>query len=139
MRGFVPLIHGDLILDENGDFQVCSSDRLSATILKQFPAEQLLFATDVGGVYSKDPKRFPQSKPFDLLNQPALKKLAQLPDDFFDVSGAMPAKIKSIMQVTEHFHKCYIFDGFSPASWHSLICLEEHAGTLITGTKEPRK
>ena len=132
-RGFVPILHGDLIVNPRGDFTVCSSDALIAALARQFPADRLLFATDVAGVFRKDPKQFPGSECFECLSPNTLKRLAQLPNDRNDVSGAMPAKLKAIQQVTNYFHHCYIFDGRLPESWHTLIHLKKRAGTLILG------
>lgn len=134
-QGFVPLIHGDLIIDKLGNFMICSSDAIITELIMHFPAEKLLFATDVPGVYLKDPKKFPNSKLFNRLSYKTLNMLAMLPDDHNDVSGAMPAKLKAIQQVTDYFNECFIFDGFSPESWHNLIHLNKHTGTFIEGNK----
>lgn len=133
LNGYVPLIHGDLILDKQGNFRICSSDDLAASVIREFPADKLLFAADVPGVYPQDPRKFPHNKPFDSLDTHTLKKLSQLPDDDNDVSGAMPAKLKAINQAIEYFRECYIFDGRSPMAWNSLILLKKSAGTLILG------
>jgi isopentenyl phosphate kinase len=131
--GFVPLLHGDLIVDKRGDYLVCSSDALVASLAKQLSADKLLFATDVPGVHREDPKKSPDSECFDYLSPDALRMLAQLPNDGNDVSGAMPAKLRAIQQVTDYFRECYIFEGRLPESWHKLIHLEEPTGTLISG------
>ena len=133
LSGYVPLIHGDLILDKQGDFRICSSDDLAASVIRRFPADKLLFAADVPGVYPRDPRKFPDNKPFDSLDTHTLKKLSQLPDDDNDVSGAMPAKLKAINRAIEYFRECYIFDGRSPGAWNALILLKKSAGTLILG------
>ena len=131
--GFVPLLHGDLVVDKRGDFLVCSSDALVEGLIRLFPAEKLLFATDVPGVYLQDPKRFPGGEPIDDLSWQELDRLAGQPDDAEDVSGALPAKLKIIRRATDGFRDCYVFDGRSPSAWDALVHRNERAGTLIRG------
>jgi isopentenyl phosphate kinase len=130
---YVPLIHGDLALDCHHEFCICSSDSLLCSIVRYFPADTILFATDVAGIYPRDPGIFPGEEKIGVLDRAALKILIREPDSRDDVSGGMPAKLKEIAQVLDCFRHCYIFDGTIPDEWHRLIHLRKHAGTYIRG------
>jgi isopentenyl phosphate kinase len=133
-EGFVPLIHGDLVIDEVGTLHVCSSDDLIACLASEFPTDRLMFATDVNGVFPKDPKRFAFQEHYDFLTLRMLGTLSRAANDQNDVSGAMPAKLKAIRKVTRYFNRCYIFNGNSRRAWHALFNQKKDTGTLIRGT-----
>lgn len=54
--GMIPLIGGDMIHDREMGFSVCSGDQLAVLLAREIQANYLLFATDVDGVYNKNPK-----------------------------------------------------------------------------------
>lgn len=131
--GYVPLIHGDLIKGKDGDFHICSSDDLAAAMIKRFPVDKLLLATDVPGIYPENPSDNGKGGPIGVLDPETLSRIAQLPDDSRDVSGGMPAKLKAIRGVTGFFRECHIFNGRSMGAWQDLIHDRKPPGTVIYG------
>lgn len=54
-HGGVPLMYGDMVWDVKQRMSVCSGDALAAYLATQFEVTKILFATDVDGIYDKDP------------------------------------------------------------------------------------
>lgn len=54
--GFIPVLQGDDVVDTTCVSSVCSSDQVAAYLGKVLKASKLLYATDVDGVYDKNPK-----------------------------------------------------------------------------------
>ena len=55
--GMVPFLGGDMIFDRKMGFSVGSGDQLAAVLARELNAANLILATDVPGIYSKDPKK----------------------------------------------------------------------------------
>ncbi|KAM3566266.1 hypothetical protein ARSEF4850_000774 [Beauveria asiatica] len=59
--GFVPLLFGDAVLDRTLGATILSGDALMYHLAERLPAvvERCVFVTDVAGIFTLDPKRFP--------------------------------------------------------------------------------
>ncbi|KAM3478408.1 hypothetical protein MY5147_002187 [Beauveria neobassiana] len=58
--GFVPLLFGDAVFDRTLGSTILSGDALMYHLAERLPAvERCVFVTDVAGIFSLDPKRFP--------------------------------------------------------------------------------
>ncbi len=81
--GMVPVLGGDMVYDTEMGFSVGSGDQVAAILAKELRATDLVFATDVAGVYDMDPKT---SSNAHLIKELSLDHL----DDFSPVNGAKP-------------------------------------------------
>jgi isopentenyl phosphate kinase len=54
-KGMIPLIGGDMIFDRKMGWSVGSGDQIAAIISKKLHANNLIFASDVPGVFNSDP------------------------------------------------------------------------------------
>ena len=52
--GMIPLLGGDMIFDRKMGFSVGSGDQIAKILAKDFKAGQLIFATDVNGIYARE-------------------------------------------------------------------------------------
>ncbi|RUS20680.1 amino acid kinase family-domain-containing protein [Endogone sp. FLAS-F59071] len=105
--GFVPLLHGDMVMDETRGLAVLSGDvlvrRLAQALQpgmetedvaeqgRSYTVERCVFLTDVEGVYDRDPKAAPPagvspSEPAKLLHRISVNRAA-LPDSESPVSS----------------------------------------------------
>lgn len=99
-KGFVPVIYGDVVLDDELEFCVISGDQLIQYLAKNLNPDQVVLGTDVDGVYDKNPKTHDDAMFFD--------KFTSLDDlDTFegttnvDVTGGMVGKIKELLYLAD--------------------------------------
>ena len=48
-------MYGDMVFDETLGMSVCSGDAIAMTLAKQYNADKIIFASDIDGIYDKDP------------------------------------------------------------------------------------
>ena len=99
-KGFIPVIYGDVVLDDELEFCVISGDQLIQYLAKNLNPDKVILGTDVDGVYDKNPKTHSDAVFFD--------KFSSLEDlDTFegttnvDVTGGMVGKIKELLDLAD--------------------------------------
>ena len=99
-KGFIPVIYGDVVLDEELEICVISGDQLIQYLAKNLNPDMVVLGTDVDGVYNKNPKTHDDAIFFD--------KFSSLDDlDTFegttnvDVTGGMVGKIKELLYLAD--------------------------------------
>jgi isopentenyl phosphate kinase len=88
--GFVPVLRGDMVLDEDIGGSVCSGDQIMAWLGKE--SEMLVFVTDVDGVLDGNGIVIPEitGENFDQISK-------HLKPKENDVTGAMEGKIREML------------------------------------------
>ena len=97
--GMVPLLGGDMMYDKSMGFSVCSGDQLAVLIASQIGANDLIFATDVPGIYSTDPNSDPDA---ELLTELTINEIEQIINSEerlgkMDASGGIKGKLRSLL------------------------------------------
>jgi len=102
--GMVPLLGGDVVHDTAMGFSIGSGDQVATIIAKALGATDLVFATDVAGVYDKDPKVSNDAK---IIKELSLARLMELSDsdNAADASGAMRGKLLNLENVMPELEK----------------------------------
>lgn len=104
--GMVPLIGGDMMYDTKMGFSVCGGDQLAVLISRELNAKQLIFATDVDGVYKNDPKKSPEALLLKEININEIELFIQKMDETNkDATGKMRGKLLSLISVKDHIKK----------------------------------
>jgi len=101
--GMVPLIGGDMMYDDNMGFSVCGGDQLAIIISREIGANHLIFATDVSGIYDKDPKKDPNALLLKEININEIEQIMERMDESnkSDASGRMKGKILSLISAKD--------------------------------------
>jgi len=97
-KDIIPLLSGDVVIDEKMGFSIISGDQIAAFLAKKFDAKKVVFVSDVDGVFDKDPARDKDAKTIPEINignyQNIIGKMkVKNPSD---VTGEMRGKILSI-------------------------------------------
>ena len=98
--GMVPVLGGDVPADDVVGFSIYGGDAISVDLARHFQADQLLFATDVDGVFSADPRKDASARRIPQLSLSKMHDVA-LSERQWDVSGAMAGKLKAIAQISD--------------------------------------
>jgi isopentenyl phosphate kinase len=130
-NGYIPILHGDLVQDEKNISSIFSGDLVACLLAKKLGADELLFASDIDGVYSHDPacgkKMNPEKK---LSNSEFLKIITRnRKNKEFDHSGGMKAKLESIRKHCQGITTT-VFSGLKKGNLEQAL-LGKNTGTRI--------
>ena len=80
---------------------------MAVLLAKELGARNLIFASDVTGIYEADPKEVPDARPIEIINLKELEATLERMgvSGVTDASGAMKGKLKSIIPVTSEIEK----------------------------------
>ncbi len=120
----VPLLFGDEVIDLKKGYSVCSSDQLATYLAIKLKPKLLLFATDVDGIYDKNPKTSPKARRIDTLSVRNIEKIrsSMKVHNLQDVSGEMSGKLGFLN--TSKFSKkttIRIFSGLTPGQIYKAL------------------
>lgn len=93
----IPILSGSMVFDDKLNFSICSGDVIAKVLAEKFKAE-LLFATDVDGIFNSDPKINKNAKLFKNISQKNISDI-NLVDDKSDTSGKMSGKFANISEL----------------------------------------
>ncbi|XP_076094941.1 uncharacterized protein LOC143065319 [Mytilus galloprovincialis] len=100
-NGFVPVLHGDCVFDTTSGCIILSGDTIIKTISKQNDVRNVIFFTDVDGIYDKSP----QNKDAKLISDIAVEENRSISEDIstkrsnIDVTGGMELKIETAKDI----------------------------------------
>ncbi|MGB5912805.1 MAG: type 2 isopentenyl-diphosphate Delta-isomerase [Promethearchaeia archaeon] len=100
--GILPILYGDIILEEDGSFSIISGDDIILELcktLKNFEVVKVIFAIEKDGIYVKDGSNieFASEINFDELKSIELAEL----EHKIDVTGGIGKKFEVIKQIVE--------------------------------------
>jgi len=105
--GMVPLIGGDMMYDTKMGFSVCGGDQLAVLLSRVLHAKHLIFATDVPGVFDKDPKLGDDAHLLREININEIEQISSNMDDTTktDASGKMRGKLISLLSIKDQMQE----------------------------------
>jgi isopentenyl phosphate kinase len=109
--GFTPVTFGDVVRDVRKGFSICSGDLLMLELARAFRPDRAVFAADVDGLFTADPKRRKDAR---LIESVAAKDLSQIEfssSSRQDVTGSIEGKVRRMFEVAEHVGECMIVNG----------------------------
>ncbi len=134
--GAIPLLHGDMIFDTTWGLSVCSGDVLVPELARRFSAESVFFASDVDGIYTKDPHEYHDAT---LIQETTLEEISrgtiQLDKSHnIDVTGGLSNKF-SLFHEMPLLHNIYLFNGLVPKNFSFVFNQGKFFGTIIVVKK----
>ena len=123
---------GTLLLtgDVTRDGKIVSGDILLSKLSIEFQANRAVAATDVDGLFTKDPKKHEDAKLLRRIkpNQPIM--ISKLKDEY-DVTGRLPAKIIRLQEAAKHGIKCYVVNALVKNRLRKALLGRKVYGTII--------
>jgi len=100
-EGFVPVLYGDVVIDDNVKMAVVSGDQVLQYIAKFLKSDRIVLGTDVDGVYTKNPKTHSDAYHIDEVN--SIEDIQFLESTTnIDVTGGMVGKVKELLDLAEY-------------------------------------
>ena len=130
--GLIPVMFGDAVLDSEAGFSIASGDSLCAQLVERLEAERVVFAVDVDGVYTSDPKTNPDAQLVKDLSVSSLSDIEiRSASSAYDVTGGMIKKLEEILSVVKKGAVVYVVNGFFPDRVRDALLGRKVIGTVI--------
>ena len=129
------LLEEGKILSTYGDVldggKVMSGDDLVVMLAKEWKADKIITATDVDGVFTKDPKINEDAEFIGCLGSDSNGNVEYATNDI-DVTGGMAAKVEKLKSAAKQGIECRIINGLKRGNIKAALLGDESVGTLIT-------
>lgn len=108
---FTPVTFGDVVRDVRRGFSVCSGDLLMLELARTFRPERAVFATDVDGLFTADPKRRRAARLLETVGPKDLAQIEFSSPSRTDVTGSIEGKVRRMFEIADHAGECLIVNG----------------------------
>ncbi len=128
----IPILYGDMVLDESIGASVVSGDAIVAHLAPALRADRVLMGTDVDGVFEGDPKTDPASAPISTITEENFDRVMESVRGAttVDVTGGMHKKLLEIHDRLSGIGVA-IFDALAPGNVEKAL-LGQKVGTEIS-------
>jgi isopentenyl phosphate kinase len=128
---YVPILFGDLAFDRDGNAAVLSGDTILYLCARELGDVDLVACgTDVGGIFTDDPKKNPHAKLIDRIALSEKSVLSPKESSNRDVDGGMSRKFGELMSIAKLGIPSMVIDASKEGNI-SKVLRGEHVGTLI--------
>jgi uridylate kinase len=104
-----------------------STSAVAAVVAEVLNIKRILYATDVEGVYDKDPRRYPDARKLDRVH---INDLAKFLSQRFEAGGYELLDPVAMQVVKRSCIEVVVFNGFKPENIERIVN-GEHIGTLV--------
>ncbi|MBY8982232.1 MAG: type 2 isopentenyl-diphosphate Delta-isomerase [Candidatus Lokiarchaeota archaeon] len=132
--GLIPILYGDIILDQSGNFSIISGDQIILELcnnLKNYQVEKVIFTIETDGIYINENNtnniKLATNLDYKELEGISLANLGQK----IDVTGGMESKFKTIKDICELNVPVQIINGLKSDNILKALRSEEVEGTYI--------
>ncbi|MEM0047679.1 MAG: UMP kinase [Ignisphaera sp.] len=108
-----------------------STAAVAAVVAETLGIRRMLYATDVDGVYDKDPKRFPDAKRFDSIS---IDVLGQVMSQRFEAGGYELLDPIAVQVIKRSCIEVVVFNGFDSGNFERILS-GEVVGTRIVSCR----
>lgn len=129
-HSLVPLVYGDVSLDEIRGGTIISTERILSFLAPQMNPQRILLLGEVDGVYDTTGQIIPEITPANITQvEAALGGSAGT-----DVTGGMETKVRDMLQLTQRIRGLTIrvMNGTQPDLLHHTLLDEAQPGTILT-------
>lgn len=109
--GFTPVSFGDIVRDVRHGFAICSGDLIMLELARAFRPDRAVFAADVDGLFTADPKRTRGAQLLESVGPDDLRRIAFSKATRTDVTGSIEGKVRRMFEIAEHAGECLIVNG----------------------------
>jgi isopentenyl phosphate kinase len=135
-QGFIPILSGDVAADTVTNFTIISGDQIAMYLARLFNAPRVIFATDVDGLYTADPKKIPTAKRIDVITPDTLNQIFNeiavgVAPETADVTEGMRGKLTEIFKGLPKHCEVLITDIRKPGTLQRIVAGESVPSTSL--------
>lgn len=108
--GFTPVTFGDIVRDVRRGVSVCSGDLMMVELARAFQPERVVFAADVDGLFTADPKRRRSARLLEEVGPGNISRI-EFSSSRMDVTGSIEGKVRRMFTIARHVGECLIVNG----------------------------
>ncbi len=133
--GLTPISFGDVVLDDELKFSICSGDQLMLEFARAFLPEKVIFVADVDGIFDSDPRSDEESKLIPVLERDMLVKIGKKESRVDDVTGGIFGKMEYMFKIADLGIKTIIINGTVENRLRDALLGEDVISTKIVSKK----
>ena len=134
-HGLVPLVYGDVALDEVQGGTILSTEQIFAYLARRLYPARIILVGEVDGVFEGDPWHNPAARPVPEISAANWAEIqAALGGSHApDVTGGMLAKVQEMIALVQEIPKLTVqlISGERPGALEMALCAAEPAGGTI--------
>jgi isopentenyl phosphate kinase len=129
----IPVLYGEMVFDKKRGMTICSGDTIAPYLADKLRAKKIFFASDIDGIFDKDPHIHEKAKLIEKINLEKIEKSIKLSKSHnVDVTGGLWGKIKNIESLKNtHVESVEIFNGFKEKNYTLALLGKEFRHTSI--------
>ena len=136
-QGNIPMLYVDLVLDHVYGMAICSGDEIMNELAVRFGANRVLFATDVDGIYDKDPHIYDDATCIRAIHW---QDISNTKDSILseshsvDVTGGLYGKVMAMKPMFEQLQtvEMTIYNGLQADNTKKVLRGDTSIGTVIS-------
>ena len=133
VKGALPVLYGDSVLDKNSGFSILSGDQLTVKLAIDMGANRIIFGVDVDGVYTTNPKISTEARLIERLSLEKLRGIVKIGRALTtDVTGGMLGKVQEACVAVEAGIEVLIVNANKKDTILKALRGEPVIGTLLT-------
>jgi isopentenyl phosphate kinase len=132
--GFIPLVHGDVVIDSKQGVVIASTEEVMRFISTKIQPNKIILATDVDGIYDKDPTKYNDAKMINTVTGSNINEVLSGTGEAhkIDVTGGMKAKISLIYEIVSRVNGVgYIVNATKPGVVSKALLEEKNLRCTI--------
>lgn len=129
--GTMPVTFGDVVVDKERRFGICSGDDLMLALSREFKPRMSLFVSDVDGIFTGDPKEKEVQK---LIREIGAKDMGEVDLSVnvgIDVTGGIKGKLTRMVEMAGYSGETWILNGLVPGRLEDALAGRQFAGTRV--------
>lgn len=105
-RGMIPVIYGDVVIDTKKGVTVASTEMVFDFLTRVLKPDKLMLATDVDGIFDKDPKKYKDARLIKTINRANIAEVLGMAtgSNKVDVTGGMHSKLAMLYEMVRSTH-----------------------------------
>ncbi len=131
-KGMVPVLYGDVVGDSELNFSILSGDQIVTYLSTALNPERIILATDVDGVFTRDPKESINDQDAFLIHELTQKELDNI--DFGaknDVTGGIKRKLEELLSLAENGYESQVINALAKDRLRKALSGKEVIGTRV--------
>jgi len=128
----IPVLYGVPAYDIKQGCSILSGDQIAPYLAEKLKAKKIIMASDVGGVFTADPKKDKNAKQIKEINRKNFNKVRKMlgGSAFIDVTGGMLGKILELVKTAKEGIPAQIIDATKKDNIKKAF-LGKNVGTII--------
>lgn len=138
LQNCIPVLYGEMVFDRKLGMTICSGDAIAPYLANKFKAKKIFFASDIDGIFSKDPHLNKDAKLIEKINIKEIDKKVNLTHSHnIDVTGGLLGKIEKIKSTArfKSLELIEIFNGFEAENYTNIFLGNKFKHTSISQIK----